>query len=132
MKKFAIGFAFGFVGAAMIAAVAPPLNPSWWKDITQDDLDLLAVHVQKADEITVRDSHTIMQLFFDHQLLKVFEETNRQMVLGGNTSRATPKEILEVIDDLRDFLKKEIVENEKKQKKNQEEEQVEKPLGRQA
>lgn len=101
--------------ATIFIATAPP-DPSWWKDVSDEDMELLALHVGKADEITVRDAQTVTRLYFDHQVLETFERVNREMVEQRSTAVATPQQILDTIEKLRATLKAGIVEAERKQK----------------
>lgn len=103
--------------ATIFIATAPPApDPSWWKDVSDEDMELLALHIGKADEITVRDAQTVTRLYFDHQVLETFEQVNREMVQQRSAAIATPQQILDTIENLRATLKAGIVEAERKQK----------------
>jgi len=110
--------------ATVLIVSAPPVeNPSWWKDNTQEDMEILALHLQKADEITVKDSHTVTRLYFDSQVLEAFENVNRELVRQGNTLRASPQEVLDMIEKTKNTLKSLIVEQEKEQAQKRREQQ---------
>ena len=110
--------------ATIIISFAPPAeNPSWWKDNTQEDMELLALHLQKADEITVKDSHTVTRLYFDSQVLEAFENVNRELVRQGSNLRASPQDVLDAIEKTKTTIKALIVEQEKEQAKKRQEQQ---------
>ena len=110
--------------ATVLIVSAPPVeNPSWWKDNTQEDMELLALHLQKADEITVKDSHTVTRLYFDSQVLEAFENVNRELVRQGSNLRASPQDVLDAIEKTKTTIKALIVEQEKEQAKKRQEQQ---------
>jgi TRAP-type mannitol/chloroaromatic compound transport system substrate-binding protein len=109
--------------AAVLIVSAPSENPSWWKENTQEDMELLALHLQKANEITVKDSHTVTRLYFDSQVLEAFENVNRELVRQGSNLRASPQDVLDAIEKTKNTIKALIVEQEKEQAKKRREEQ---------
>jgi len=118
--------------SSAVFAASVPQDPSWWKEVTDDDMTLLAVHMDRAEEITRRDSATVARLYFDHQLLDAFEEVNRKMIKDGFTGKASPQEILDAIENIRNELKKLIAEEEQKNKVKVEEPKDWRNLGKEA